>query len=180
MDCSKSAESLPLHRVPPARPLGINPQITCSDFHWGQKAGKPGLLELVFSVRAIADNHSSEQSEVRKQPGPYRRHISYFNLPARTLQGAYQEGMQEIDSKAATKRQPARAFNKCTHRTLNEDAPAPTIHVQSTIESIKRKPSLNNKLLKLRKWHSLVAFRAVQENYSLMLTAGIPSLSFEG
>eukprot|EP00971_Amphidinium_carterae_P127185 2520460-Amphidinium_carterae.1 len=46
----KSADSLPLHSVPPARPLGINPQITSGDFHWGQK--------FVFSVRAIAYDHS--------------------------------------------------------------------------------------------------------------------------
>eukprot|EP00971_Amphidinium_carterae_P149696 2967836-Amphidinium_carterae.1 len=31
----KSADPLPLHRVPLARPLSINPQITRGDFNWG-------------------------------------------------------------------------------------------------------------------------------------------------
>eukprot|EP00971_Amphidinium_carterae_P194977 3868947-Amphidinium_carterae.1 len=47
------ADPLPLHRVPPARPLGINPQITRGDFNWGQKVGPPSLLELILGVHAI-------------------------------------------------------------------------------------------------------------------------------
>eukprot|EP00971_Amphidinium_carterae_P103797 2055284-Amphidinium_carterae.1 len=42
--------------VPPARPLGVNPQITRGDFNWGQKVGPPGLLKLVFGMRAIAND----------------------------------------------------------------------------------------------------------------------------
>eukprot|EP00971_Amphidinium_carterae_P270282 5362885-Amphidinium_carterae.3 len=88
--------------------------------------------------------------------------------------------MQEINSKAAYRRQPTRAFHRSAYRTLDEDASAPTIHIQRTIESIERKSSLDGKLLKLSKGHSLIALGAVLEHSSLMLTAGVPSLSLEG
>eukprot|EP00971_Amphidinium_carterae_P265590 5268787-Amphidinium_carterae.1 len=53
----KSADSFPLHRAPPTRPLGVHPQITSGDFDGWQEAGTPGLLELGFSVSDIADDH---------------------------------------------------------------------------------------------------------------------------
>eukprot|EP00971_Amphidinium_carterae_P079706 1577240-Amphidinium_carterae.1 len=42
----ESADSFPLHRVPPAGPLGVHTQITSSDFNWGKKAGTPGPHQL--------------------------------------------------------------------------------------------------------------------------------------
>eukprot|EP00971_Amphidinium_carterae_P078626 1555667-Amphidinium_carterae.1 len=53
----KSADPFPLHRIPPARPLSVHPQITSSDFDGGEKTGTPGPLKFVFSVRAITDDH---------------------------------------------------------------------------------------------------------------------------
>eukprot|EP00971_Amphidinium_carterae_P063654 1259629-Amphidinium_carterae.1 len=47
-------------------------------------------------------------------------------------------------------------------------------------QGIERKAALNGKLLKLRKRHSLVALGAIKKYSSLVLLAGVPSLSLEG
>eukprot|EP00971_Amphidinium_carterae_P095974 1899248-Amphidinium_carterae.1 len=42
----KSANTLLLNRVPPARPLSVHPKISSGDLHRGQETGTPGLLQL--------------------------------------------------------------------------------------------------------------------------------------
>eukprot|EP00971_Amphidinium_carterae_P033579 661312-Amphidinium_carterae.1 len=94
----KSADPFLLYRVSPARPLGVHPQITSSDFNWGKKTGMPGPLKLVFSVRTNADDHRllrvhlhigllGQSRKVRS--GSNQDHIIHiladFNLPSRTL-----------------------------------------------------------------------------------------------
>eukprot|EP00971_Amphidinium_carterae_P304553 6052037-Amphidinium_carterae.1 len=106
--------------------------------------------------------------------------LADFDLPSRTLKRAYQKSMQEVNGKTATWGQTTGALDSSTYRSLNKDASPPTAHVQRTVKGVQRKTSLNGKLFKLPKQHSLVAFRAVEENSSLMLPAGIPSLSLKG
>eukprot|EP00971_Amphidinium_carterae_P093991 1859939-Amphidinium_carterae.1 len=101
-------------------------------------------------------------------------------MPARTLQGAYQKGMQEVHSKTTTWGKPTGTLDSITHRPLDEDPSVSTVHVQSTVESIERKATLNSKLLQLRQRNALIAFGAIKKDPSLVLPAGIPSLSLEG
>eukprot|EP00971_Amphidinium_carterae_P334617 6469998-Amphidinium_carterae.1 len=53
----KSADSFPLHRVPPARPLGVHTQVTSSDLDWREEAGTPGLHQLSLGMSTIANDH---------------------------------------------------------------------------------------------------------------------------
>eukprot|EP00971_Amphidinium_carterae_P104537 2070366-Amphidinium_carterae.1 len=73
--------------------------------------------------------------------------LSYLHLPTRTLQGADQEGMKQINGQPTTRGKPTGTLDRFTHRCLDKDAPATTVHVQRTAESIERKPSLYGQLL---------------------------------
>eukprot|EP00971_Amphidinium_carterae_P256654 5096092-Amphidinium_carterae.1 len=88
--------------------------------------------------------------------------------------------MQQIDRQPTPLGQPTGALYSSTHSPLNEDSPIPAVHVQRTVKGIERKSSLDGELFKSGKWHSLIAFGAVQENSCLVLAAGIPSLNPEG
>eukprot|EP00971_Amphidinium_carterae_P035184 692571-Amphidinium_carterae.1 len=53
----KSTDTLPLYRIPPARPLNVHTKISGSDLDRRKGAGTPGLHKFVFGVSAIADDH---------------------------------------------------------------------------------------------------------------------------
>eukprot|EP00971_Amphidinium_carterae_P323230 6423618-Amphidinium_carterae.1 len=53
----KSAHMLLLNRVAPAGPLSIHTKIPGGDLHWREETGAPGLPQLSFGVRAIADDN---------------------------------------------------------------------------------------------------------------------------
>eukprot|EP00971_Amphidinium_carterae_P291188 5781817-Amphidinium_carterae.1 len=106
--------------------------------------------------------------------------LTNFHMPTRTLQGAYQKGVQQIYSESTTWGKPTGALDGITHRPLDEDPSVPTVHVQSTIESIERKTSLYSKLLQLHQRNALIAFGTIKKDPCLVLPAGIPSLSLEG
>eukprot|EP00971_Amphidinium_carterae_P136161 2698020-Amphidinium_carterae.1 len=173
----KGAKAFPLHRIPPGSPLSVNPEVFGGDPHSGQETGMTGPLESVLSVphcvRAIADDHSFlrvhlhvgllESFEhipvaitevVRKvRSGSNQDHIIHvladLHLPARTLQSADQESMQQVYRHSTTWRWPACALHGVTHRSLDEDTPAPTVHVQSKVERVEREATLYSKLFQL-------------------------------
>eukprot|EP00971_Amphidinium_carterae_P075343 1488771-Amphidinium_carterae.1 len=113
----KSAHTLLLNWIPPAGPLSVHPKISGSDLHGGQETGTPGLLQLVFSVRTIADDNrlfrihlhvglsqgfkhtfiavTQIVREVRS--GRDQDHVVHIftdlNMSSGTLQSAYQERM---------------------------------------------------------------------------------------
>eukprot|EP00971_Amphidinium_carterae_P261198 5181791-Amphidinium_carterae.1 len=87
--------------------------------------------------------------------------LAHFNMPSGALQSAYQERMQEVNRKTTPGRKYTGTLHGFTHRALYEDAPAATVHVQSTVKGIERKAAFNSELLKLSQRHPLVALRAV-------------------
>eukprot|EP00971_Amphidinium_carterae_P016004 315657-Amphidinium_carterae.1 len=63
-----------------------------------------------------------------------------------TLQSAYQEGVQEVNSKTTAWGKPTGTLHCATHRALYEYAPISTVHIQSTVESIEREATLDGEL----------------------------------
>eukprot|EP00971_Amphidinium_carterae_P081284 1608076-Amphidinium_carterae.2 len=43
----KSTNYLSLNRIPPERPLSVNPEVTSGDLHRGHEAGTPGPFKFV-------------------------------------------------------------------------------------------------------------------------------------
>eukprot|EP00971_Amphidinium_carterae_P170368 3375701-Amphidinium_carterae.1 len=106
--------------IAPATPLSIHAEIPGSDLHRREETGTPGLLQLSFGVRTIADNHRflgvdlhvgmpqgfkhtlvAVAQVVREVgSGSNQDHVidilPYLDAPSRTLQGAYQERMQKV------------------------------------------------------------------------------------
>eukprot|EP00971_Amphidinium_carterae_P347105 6488937-Amphidinium_carterae.1 len=101
----KSAHSLLLNRIPPAGPLGINPQVSSSYLQRREKTGTPGLLQFVSSVcvplqmttrlehTPIAVTQIMREVRSGRDQDHIVHILAHFDMPSRTLQRADQESM---------------------------------------------------------------------------------------
>eukprot|EP00971_Amphidinium_carterae_P197476 3919154-Amphidinium_carterae.1 len=142
-------------KIPPRKPLRVNAQVTGGDLD----RRKPTCLpEFALSDRTIAEHSGLKRIHSHVDNSKRAKHLSviitkitskirtttddhhvinifsHFHLPPHTTKRLDERNMQHVNSMPTAMREATRGCHTLTHRSLNQDASLPTVHIESNIQ----------------------------------------------